>query len=88
LGIETPCGVTEDNIASPSARNNIQKRVARRHRGAKAFFGRYGFARVTGSLLLFPPTGHWIFGWYAYVNEHIPHSQPIEVGAYFIEKAS
>jgi hypothetical protein len=50
-----------------------------------SIWGRYGFAWVTGALFLISLAGHWIFGWFAYVNEQHAHSQPIEVGKYTIE---
>lgn len=34
--------------------------------------------------LLITLTGHWIFGWFAYVNEQQAHTQPIELYAYAI----
>jgi hypothetical protein len=46
---------------------------------------RYGFAWVTGALFLITLSGHWIFGWYAYVSEQQAHGQPIEVAAYTIQ---
>jgi hypothetical protein len=39
----------------------------------------YGFFWVTGALFVITLSGHWIFGWFAYVNEQIVHHQPIEV---------
>ena len=46
---------------------------------------RYGFAWVTGALFLITLSGHWIFGWFAYVSEQQAHQQPIEFGAYTIQ---
>ena len=46
---------------------------------------RYGFAWVTGALFLITLTGHWVFGWFAYVDEQQAHGQSIEAGAYTIE---
>ena len=46
---------------------------------------KYGFVWVTGALFLITLTGHWIFGWYAYVNEQKAHQQPIDVGGYTVE---
>lgn len=34
---------------------------------------RYGFAWVTGALFVVTLTGHWIFGWFTYVNEQRAH---------------
>ena len=30
-------------------------------------------------------SGHWVFGWFAYVGEQAAHQQPIEVSAYTIQ---
>ncbi len=46
---------------------------------------RYGFAWVTGALFVITLSGHWIFGWFAYVNEQQAHQQPIEIGDYAIQ---
>jgi hypothetical protein len=31
--------------------------------------------------------GHWIFGWFAYVDEQRAHTQPVEVSGYVVETA-
>jgi len=46
---------------------------------------RYGFAWVTGALFLITLSGHWIFGWYAYVSEQRAHQQPVDVAEYTIQ---
>jgi hypothetical protein len=46
---------------------------------------KFGFAWVTIGFLLFSILGHWIFGWFAYVDEQQAHELPIEVGGYTIE---
>ena len=46
---------------------------------------RFGFAWVTGALFVITLSGHWIFGWFAYVDEQQAHQQPIEIGAYTIQ---
>ena len=51
----------------------------------RSIWKRYGFAWVTGALFAITLTGHWIFGWFAYVNEQRSHQQPIEVRAYTVE---
>lgn len=48
-------------------------------------FKDYGFIWVTGALFLFSLVGHWLFGWYAYIDEQLEHQQPIEVSGYTIE---
>lgn len=46
---------------------------------------RFGFAWVTGALFVITLSGHWVFGWFAYVNEQQALQQPIELGAYTIQ---
>jgi hypothetical protein len=46
---------------------------------------RYGFVWVTGGFFVITLVGHWLFGWFAYVNEQSAHNQPIELGGYAIE---
>jgi len=46
---------------------------------------RYGFAWVTAGFFIITLAGHWLFGWFAYVNEQIAHNQPIELGGYAVE---
>jgi hypothetical protein len=46
---------------------------------------RYSYAWLTLGLFAFSILGHWIFGWYAYVNEQQALSQPVDVGGYTIE---
>jgi hypothetical protein len=48
-------------------------------------WSRYGFAWVTAGFFIVTLLGHWIFGWFAYVNEQAAHSQPIEVSDYTIQ---
>lgn len=48
-------------------------------------FKDYGFVWVTGGLFLISLVGHWLFGWYAYIDEQKALSQPIEVAGYTIE---
>ena len=45
----------------------------------------YGFAWVTLGFFLLTLVGHWVFGWFAFVDEQLSHGQPVEVGAYFTE---
>jgi len=44
----------------------------------------YGYAWITLGLFLFSLAGHWLFGWFAYVDEQTAHGQPIEVGGYTV----
>jgi hypothetical protein len=45
----------------------------------------YGFAWVTLALFLVSLVGHWLFGWWEYVNDQQAHGQPLEVSQYFVE---
>jgi hypothetical protein len=45
---------------------------------------RYGFFWVTGGFFLITLAGHWIFGWFAYVNEQVTHAQAISTQDYLI----
>ena len=51
----------------------------------KSIWTRYGFAWVTLALFIITLTGHWIFGWYAYVDEQRALQQPVEVGGYTVQ---
>ena len=51
----------------------------------QSIWKRYGFFWVTGGVFLITLTGHWIFGWYAYVNEQMAHHQPVEIGDYTVQ---
>jgi len=46
---------------------------------------KYGFAWVTLGFLLISLAGHWVFGWFAYVDEQTTHGVPVEVGGYVVE---
>ena len=50
-----------------------------------ATWTRYGYAWVTLGFFLISLIGHWLFGWFAFVEEQSAHGQPIEVSAYLIE---
>jgi hypothetical protein len=48
-------------------------------------WNRYGFAWVTLALFLITLSGHWIFGWFAYVQEQQDHGKTVEVAGYTIK---
>jgi hypothetical protein len=48
-------------------------------------FTRYGFLWVTGALFLITLSGHWLFGWLAYVQEQQAHGEPVEIAGYTIQ---
>jgi hypothetical protein len=45
---------------------------------------RYGFAWVTLGFFLVTLIGHWLFGWFAYVQDQVAHQQPILVSGYAV----
>ena len=46
---------------------------------------KYGFAWVTLGFLAISLVGHWLFGWYAYVDEQHLHGAPVETSGYLVE---
>jgi hypothetical protein len=48
-------------------------------------FRKYSFAWVTLGFLFLSIAGHWLFGWFAYVDEQQLHGAPVEVSGYTIE---
>jgi hypothetical protein len=48
-------------------------------------WSRYGFLWVTGGFFVITLVGHWLFGWFAYVNEQLAHAQPITVSHYTVQ---
>ena len=46
---------------------------------------RYSFVWVTGGFFVISLIGHWLFGWFAYVNEQHDKGLPPTVGAYIVE---
>lgn len=41
----------------------------------------YAYAWITLGLFAFSLVGHWLFGWFAYVDEQTAHGQPVAVAA-------
>ncbi|WP_186417380.1 DUF6766 family protein [Bosea sp. CS1GBMeth4] len=50
----------------------------------RSIWSRYGFAWVTAAFFLISLTGHWLFGWFAYVQEQQSHQQPVVFSEYLI----
>src|SRR5687767_11038894 len=46
---------------------------------------RYSYGWVTLGFFVISLVGHWLFGWFAYVDEQNAHGQPIEVPSYLVE---
>lgn len=51
----------------------------------RSTFHRYGFAWVTGGFFVISLVGHWLFGWFAYVQEQQSHQQAVLVSSYLVE---
>lgn len=45
---------------------------------------KYGFAWVTIGFFLISLAGHWMFAWFAYVNEQAQHAAPVSVSDYLV----
>lgn len=54
-------------------------------RSERSIFKDYGFAWVTAGFFIITVAGHWMFGWFAYVNEQLAHQQPLSFSGYAIE---
>ncbi len=48
---------------------------------------KYGYLWVTLILFLGSILGHWMFAWYAFVNEQETHGEPIVISDYVVEVA-
>jgi hypothetical protein len=46
---------------------------------------RYAFAWITGAFFLLSLAGHWIFGWFAYLEEQRAHGEPPSFSSYVTE---
>ena len=46
---------------------------------------RYAYGWVTLGFFLISLVGHWLFGWFAYVNEQHAHNTPVQVNEYLIQ---
>ncbi len=53
----------------------------------KNIWTRYGYAWVTLALFAITLSGHWIFGWFAYVREQESLGQALELSGYVVEMA-
>lgn len=45
----------------------------------------YSYGWITLGLFLFSLVGHWIFGWFAFVEEQGEHGQAVQVSSFLIE---
>ncbi|MCC6170981.1 MAG: hypothetical protein IT481_03020 [Gammaproteobacteria bacterium] len=46
---------------------------------------KYGFGWVTGMLFLITLAGHWLTGWFVYVDEQQAHRQPVEIRGFALQ---
>jgi hypothetical protein len=46
---------------------------------------RYAYGWVTLGFFLISLVGHWVFGWFAYVNEQAAHQAAVSVSDYTVE---
>lgn len=46
---------------------------------------RYAYGWITAIFFLVSILGHWVFGWYAFVDEAQTHGQAPQVSAYLVE---
>lgn len=51
----------------------------------KSLLRAYSYAWITLGLFAFSLVGHWLFGWFAFVDEQAQHGQPAELGAFVVE---
>jgi len=52
--------------------------------GKQSIWTRYGYGWVTLGFFVISLVGHWLFGWFAYVNEQTQRGAPIEVAGYTV----
>ena len=45
----------------------------------------YAYAWITATFFLVSIALHWIFGWFAFVDESTQHGQPPQMSAYLFE---
>jgi len=46
---------------------------------------KYGYLWVTLGFFLISLVGHWLFAWFAYVDEQETHGKPVELSSYVVE---
>ena len=51
----------------------------------ESIWKRYSFFWVTAALFLITLSGHWLFGWFAYVREQYDHGQAVNITGYSIQ---
>jgi hypothetical protein len=51
----------------------------------RSIWSRYSYTWVTLGLFFVALIGHWVFGWYEFVQQQQEHNQAVEVSAYVIQ---
>ena len=51
----------------------------------RSIWRRYSYAWITIGLFLFSLAGHWIFAWFAYVDEQLSRNQPVQASGYLVQ---
>jgi hypothetical protein len=82
LPVACPSPATTPRIVRCSRHEGIAFGSRRMH---SSIFKRYGFAWVTGGFFIVSLIGHWVFGWFAFVNEQQAHGQPIQVSEFVVQ---
>ncbi|MFE0756231.1 DUF6766 family protein [Inquilinus sp. NPDC058860] len=52
---------------------------------SNSIWKRYGYGWVTLGFFVISLIGHWLFGWFAYVDEQRQHGAAPEIAAYVVE---
>lgn len=48
-------------------------------------YRRYSYAWITAGFFVVTIIGHWVFGWFAYVQDQQAHGQPVQISEFGIE---
>jgi len=72
-------------MTSESNANRREGRGGGRYRVPRHWFHSYNFLWLTLGLFVFSLVGHWLFGWFAYVDEQAAHNQEVRVAQYLVE---
>jgi hypothetical protein len=84
-GSRTVAGSVFETRERESADGGLHAGTTARRDVMRSLWKRYGFFWVTLGFFLISLTGHWVFAWFAYVQEQAAHQQPIAYSAYFVQ---
>lgn len=54
-------------------------------RQKSSIWRRYAYGWLTVGLFAFSLLGHWLFGWWAYVNEQLQFHHPVQLSDYAVQ---